>query len=95
MTALPFEAGSFDLIVSSIAVHNVPGQDRRDQAIAEMVRVLRPGGRIALADLRNITRYRDRLITLEMQDVTVRDLGWQMWWGGPWVPTKLVTARRP
>lgn len=94
MTALPFADGRFDLIVSSIAVHNVPGQDKRDQAIAEMVRVVKPGGRIAVADLRHIGRYRDRLIALGMQDVTVRDLGWEMWWGGPWASTRLVTARR-
>jgi SAM-dependent methyltransferase len=95
MTALPFSASTFDVIVSSIAVHNVPGRDRRDQAIAEMTRVLKPGGRLALADLRNIERYRERLVALGMQEVSVRNLGWQMWWGGPWVPTKLVTARRP
>ncbi len=94
MTALPFAAGSFDLILSSLAIHNVPGQEKRDRAIEEIVRVLRPGGRVAIADLRNIARYRERLEALGMADVSVRDLGWKMWWGGPWVPTKLVTARR-
>ena len=45
-------------------------------------------------DLRHIARYRERLEALGMVDVSVRDLGWKMWWGGPWVPTKLVTASR-
>ena len=94
MTALPFAAGSFDLILSSLAIHNVPGHEKRDRAIEEIVRVLRPGGRVAIADLRNIARYRERLEALGLADVSVRDLGWKMWWGGPWVPTKLVTARR-
>jgi len=94
MTALPFAAGSFDLILSSLAIHNVPGRETRDRAIEEIVRVLRPGGRVAIADLRNIARYRERLVALGMADVAVRDLGWKMWWGGPWVPTKLLTARR-
>jgi arsenite methyltransferase len=94
MTALPFPAASFDLVVSSLAVHNVSGQDKRDRAIEEMVRVLKPGGRVALADLRHTARYRDRFAALGMADVAVTDLGWRMWWGGPWVPTRLVTARR-
>jgi arsenite methyltransferase len=94
MTALPFPAASFDLVVSSLAVHNVSGQDKRDRAIEEMVRVLKPGGRVALADLRHTARYRDRFTALGMADVTVTDLGWRMWWGGPWVATKLVRARR-
>jgi arsenite methyltransferase len=94
MTALPFAAGSFDVVLSSLAVHNVPGRDSRERAIDEMVRVLAADGRIALADLRWTGVYRDRLVSLGMTDVTVRNLGWRMWWGGPWVPTRLVTARR-
>jgi hypothetical protein len=23
------------------------------------------------------------------------NLGWRMWWSGPWLPTVLVSARRP
>lgn len=49
---------------------------------------------MAIADLRNTNRYRDRLVGVGMRDVALRDLGWKMRWGGPWVPTKLVTARR-
>src|SRR5262249_41157243 len=43
MTALPFEDGSFDVVVSSVAVHNVKRQAGREKAIEEAVRVLRPG----------------------------------------------------
>ena len=27
-------------------------------------------------------------------DVERRNLGWRMWWGGPWGATRLVTARK-
>jgi ubiquinone/menaquinone biosynthesis C-methylase UbiE len=49
---LPFEDSSFDVIVSSGALHHI-GQERseHEQAISEMVRVLKPGGKIALMDV--------------------------------------------
>lgn len=43
--------GSFDVVVSSLMVHHLPGQARA-QAIGEMFRVLRPGGRVVVADFR-------------------------------------------
>jgi len=45
--ALPFADGSFDLVLSTFGVMFTPDQER---AAAELVRVCRPGGRIALAN---------------------------------------------
>jgi SAM-dependent methyltransferase len=42
MTALPLEGSSFDLVVSSLAIHNIRGHAGREKAISEAVRVLRP-----------------------------------------------------
>ena len=49
---LPFGDAAFDVIVSSGALHHI-GRDRADheQAIHEMLRVLKPGGKIALMDI--------------------------------------------
>jgi ubiquinone/menaquinone biosynthesis C-methylase UbiE len=41
---LPFEANSFDVVVFESVLTPLPGDEK--QALAEMVRVLRPGGRI-------------------------------------------------
>lgn len=42
---LPFRDGAFDGAVFVAALHNVPGQQNRLAALAELARVLRPGGR--------------------------------------------------
>jgi len=49
---LPFSDASFDVIVSSGALHHI-SRDRteHEQAINEILRVLKPGGRIALMDI--------------------------------------------
>jgi arsenite methyltransferase len=95
MTALPFEDDSFDVVVSSLAIHNVKGRAGRDRVIDEAVRVLRPGGRLLFADIWATGRYRARLSEIGMIDVARRGLGWRMWWSGPWLPTRLVTATKP
>jgi len=46
--SLPFEAGAFDLVISYITLVDIP--DFR-AAIAEMVRVLRPGGQLLIANI--------------------------------------------
>ena len=95
MTALPFRSESFDVIVSNVAVHNIRGIPRRLDAVGEAVRVLRPGGRLLLADLRSTRAYAAHLASLGMSDVRRRGLGWRMWWGGPWGATRLVSATKP
>lgn len=95
MTALPFEDDSFDVVVSSLAIHNIGGRAGRDRAIDEAVRVLRPGGRLMIADVRATRRYRTRLAEIGMSDVARRGLGWRFWWSGPWAVTGIVTATKP
>ena len=94
MTALPFENEAFNLVLSSLAIHNVSGPGR-NKAIEEAVRVLQPGGRLMIADLLATRQYREQLAKLGMADVARRGLGWRMWWSGPWLPTHLVTATKP
>lgn len=95
MTALPFDDSDFDLIVSSLAIHNIHGSAGRAKAVAEAVRVLRPGGRLMIADIQATRRHQEQLVKLGMTDVARRGLGWRFWWGGPWGATRLVTASKP
>jgi SAM-dependent methyltransferase len=46
-TALPYELGSFDLVCTGRALHHVP---RPELVLAEMNRVLRPGGSMLVVD---------------------------------------------
>ena len=95
MTALPFEDGSFDLVVSSLAIHNVKGKENRRKAVAEAVRVLRPGGRLLIADIWSTALYCAELEAIGMRDVTRRRLGWRMSWSGPFLGTRAVSAVKP
>lgn len=54
---LPFADASFDAIVSSLVLHNIPNREGRRQAVREIARVLKPGGRVALLDLRHTSDY--------------------------------------
>ncbi|MES2273770.1 MAG: class I SAM-dependent methyltransferase [Chlamydiota bacterium] len=57
MCELPFPDQTFDLVVSSLAIHNLPDSEDRTQALKETLRVLKPGGRFALLDLKNGPEY--------------------------------------
>lgn len=54
---LPFADASFDAIVSSLVLHNIPSREGRRRAVHEIARVLKPGGRVAVLDLRHTVDY--------------------------------------
>jgi ubiquinone/menaquinone biosynthesis C-methylase UbiE len=99
MLAMPFEDGTFDLVVSSLAIHNIDERDLRDharrlQAVSEAARVLKPGGRLVITDLLWTRRYAEHLRQLGMHDVEQRALGWRFWYA-PFLGADLVTATKP
>ena len=87
---LPYADAGFDVIGSMTVIHNIPGTVGRDQALAEMLRVLKPGGQILLFDIRHACRYARTLRRLGAVEVTL---------SGPillWGPVgRRLSARKP
>ena len=53
---LPFPDATFDVVLSTLMIHHVPAPIKR-QGLAEIARVLKPGGRLVMADF---TRRQER-----------------------------------
>lgn len=77
ITRLPFPDASFDAVVSITTIHNIPSRDPRDQALNELMRVLKPGGRIAIFDILHTSRYAE---VLQRAGMAVRDIGHDRLW---------------
>jgi arsenite methyltransferase len=93
MRQLPFDDGVFDVVVSSLAIHNVPGAGERARALREAARVLKKGGKLAIADIRYTRAYARVLEACGLQVTGRRSLGIRFWYSaGPWAATRLVTV---
>jgi arsenite methyltransferase len=90
MRSLPFADASFDAVVSSLAIHNVPDAEGRERAIFEIARVLRPGGRVAILDLRATADYARAFEDFGLVDVARSRRSFRMY-----PPVRVVTGRRP
>ncbi len=88
--SLPFADNSFDVVLSSFAIHNLGKPSDREQAIQEIARVLRPGGQLAIADIRHTNQYAKALLAL----------GWKQGKRSPpnflfVIPTRVLRATKP
>ncbi len=87
---LPFENATFDLVLSSWALHNIYDEPGRRRALEEIVRVLKPNGQLLILDIRHIKEYAEALRALGMADVKVSAPNFIFF-----IPTHTLTARKP
>lgn len=83
---LPFGDGSFDVVLSSLAIHNIESAEERATAIREMVRVLVPGGYAGIIDIRH-----DYAPLLEAGAAPITRKSWSLLFAQM---TRSVTARK-
>jgi SAM-dependent methyltransferase len=86
---LVYPEGNFDVVVSSLAIHNIPDHDERSQAVREMYRVLKPGGKLLIYDIFRAGEYAETLRGLGAQDVTLSEMMF-LWC----LPSRIVSARK-
>jgi arsenite methyltransferase len=86
---LPFGASSFDIVISSRAIHHIPSAQERAKALREIARVLKPGGRVAIFDVYHTSEYAKALRQLGLTDVSLS--GFSFLWG---LPCRMVTASK-
>jgi ubiquinone/menaquinone biosynthesis C-methylase UbiE len=87
---LPFEDGTFDLVVSNLALHNIHPRGERARAVREVARVVKPGGRVALADIGRTREYATVLASAGLVEISRTAPNFMFV-----VPTRTVIARRP
>lgn len=81
--SMPFEDASFDVVISSGALHHISHNfDAHERAAREMVRVLKPGGNIVIWDITHMveaTAQRMRSMGIECEvKPTSSNLGFEM-----------------
>jgi arsenite methyltransferase len=87
---IEFPDESFDVVVSSMALHNIRDKTERDRAIREIIRVLKPGGQVAIYDNRITPEYQRIFLESGMERSQLSEPSyWYL------APTYILTAIKP
>jgi arsenite methyltransferase len=86
---LVYPDNQYDVVVSTLAIHNIPEKADRDTAIREMWRVLKPGGKLLIYDIFHTGAYEKVLREQGAADVTLSGLA-LLWC----IPSRSLLARK-
>ncbi len=87
---MSFPDGSFDVVLSNLCLHNIPGSDGRTAACREITRVLKPGGVALISDFQKTSEYAR---TFRQAGLEVSRSGMFIWTTFP--PLRIVKAMKP
>lgn len=87
---LPYVGGAFDAVVSNMVVHNIPDSVGRARVIREAARVLRPGGRLVVVDMRRTHEYVAVLRAMRWSEVSRSRRVWRVF-----PPARYVSGTKP
>jgi arsenite methyltransferase len=86
---LVYPDNQYDVVVSTLAIHNIPEKADRDTAIREMWRVLKPGGKLLIFDILHTGAYEKVLREQGAKDITLSGLAF-LWC----IPSRSLLARK-
>ena len=75
---LPFDNASFDVVLSSSALHNIYNAGERQTAVREIARVLKSGGRVLIVDVRHLRQYAATLRDAGLDARCVQGIVWRL-----------------
>jgi SAM-dependent methyltransferase len=88
--SMVFAKNSFDVVVSNLCLHNIYNKAEREEALGEIVRVLRPGGVALISDYKLTREYAKRLKAMGL--TVERKMGNVL---ATFPPLAVVVARKP
>lgn len=86
---LVYPDSHYDVVVSTLAIHNISEKADRDTAIREMWRVLKPGGRLLIYDIFHTGAYEKVLRAQGATDVALSGLAF-LWC----IPSRSLLAKK-
>jgi arsenite methyltransferase len=87
---LNFPDAHFDVVLSASCLHNIRDKAESDHAIREIIRILKPGGQVAIYDMQPVFEYRQIFLESGMEQTQLS--GFLRWY----LPgARLLTAVKP
>lgn len=84
---IPFPDNYFDAVISSMMLHNIYNEHDRNIALSEMIRVLKPHGKLLIQDFQNTHEYFKNLHEHSVHSIQKSNISWYIF-----PPVRIVSA---